>query len=307
MVMVATVILRRLAIAFRKYGVVGALRVAARRRRARCFSLCRHCVAAAHGLEVGGPSAIFGAKGLLPVYSIAGRIDNCTFARSTIWEGEGPEDGSFRFDPARPAGRQLILEGTNLEGVADASCAFVLSSHMLEHTADPLRALAEWARVLKPGGLLILVVPHRDATFDHRRPVTTLEHLIGDFERRIGEDDLTHLPEILALHDVERDPGAGDASAFRERAARNAAVRSLHHHVFDARLALAVVRWCGMEPIALELAWPFHIVIIARKPVGGAGGPVLSSQEIAGILRRSPFPTDTRRDGESWRGDEVPR
>lgn len=38
---------------------------------------------------------------------------------------------------------------------------FVYSSHCLEHIKSPKNALNEWIRILKPGGLLILHLPHK--------------------------------------------------------------------------------------------------------------------------------------------------
>ena len=43
----------------------------------------------------------------------------------------------------------------------DASQDAVYSSHCLEHIADYRQAIGEWFRVLKPGGYLIVVVPHQ--------------------------------------------------------------------------------------------------------------------------------------------------
>ncbi|CAB1208097.1 hypothetical protein [Acinetobacter bouvetii] len=63
----------------------------------------------------------------------------------------------------------------------------------------------------------MLVVPHKDGTFDHFRSVTTLEYLINDFNNEdIDERDLTHLDEILKLHDLSRDLDAGDIEAFEK-------------------------------------------------------------------------------------------
>jgi SAM-dependent methyltransferase len=45
---------------------------------------------------------------------------------------------------------------------ADASVDTVYSSHLLEHIVDYKAALAEWWRVVKPGGYLVLYLPHRD-------------------------------------------------------------------------------------------------------------------------------------------------
>ncbi len=49
-----------------------------------------------------------------------------------------------------------------MEAIADEEFQFVYSSHCLEDLADPILALKNWARILRLGGFLIVVVPHRD-------------------------------------------------------------------------------------------------------------------------------------------------
>lgn len=49
-----------------------------------------------------------------------------------------------------------------LSGVNDNTFDFVHSSHCLEHMRDPSVALANWLRVLKPGGHAIVLVPDED-------------------------------------------------------------------------------------------------------------------------------------------------
>ena len=44
----------------------------------------------------------------------------------------------------------------------DGRFDFVHSSHTLEHMQDPRIALANWARIVKPGGYLIITVPDED-------------------------------------------------------------------------------------------------------------------------------------------------
>lgn len=50
------------------------------------------------------------------------------------------------------------LEGTRLP-YADASFDRVIATHVLEHIPEPHLALGEWARVVKPGGVLSLILP----------------------------------------------------------------------------------------------------------------------------------------------------
>jgi SAM-dependent methyltransferase len=49
-----------------------------------------------------------------------------------------------------------------LNGVKDYCYDFVYSSHTIEHLPDPYAAIKNWFRVVKPGGYLILYIPHRD-------------------------------------------------------------------------------------------------------------------------------------------------
>jgi len=53
-------------------------------------------------------------------------------------------------------------DGMLLEGIEDESVDFVHSSHCLEHLGDPMEALVNWIRVLKPGGHIIFTVPDED-------------------------------------------------------------------------------------------------------------------------------------------------
>jgi SAM-dependent methyltransferase len=217
------------------------------------------------GLEIGGPSRIFSDRGALPLYRDLERLDNVNFAANTAWERNLTDGGSFAFHPEKPAGRQFLLEATNLRLLRDGSYDFVISSHCLEHLANPLKALREWRRIVRPGGYLILVLPQHSRTFDHARPVTTLAHLRDDFARATPEDDQTHLEEILALHDLRQDPHAGTAAQFRARALRNFENRCLHHHVFDAALIQAALEDAGWTGCDVETVRPCHLIALARK------------------------------------------
>lgn len=55
----------------------------------------------------------------------------------------------------------------------DASQDYVLTSHVLEHCWDVLGTLNEWLRVLRPGGIIYMVLPHPDRTVDKGRLSTS--------------------------------------------------------------------------------------------------------------------------------------
>lgn len=66
-------------------------------------------------------------------------------------------------------------DAEEMEGLADKSFDFVYSSHNLEHLYNVDKALLNWWRILKPGGYLILFLPHRDL-FEKRRTLPSAVH-----------------------------------------------------------------------------------------------------------------------------------
>ena len=105
-----------------------------------------------HGIEIGGPSEIF--NNLIKVYNVAKQVDGCNFSTNTIWQGN-IEEGAPYFYHGRKLGKQFINDATDLNKISDNRYDFLLSSHCLEHIANPIKALKEWNRVLKDGGLLL--------------------------------------------------------------------------------------------------------------------------------------------------------
>ena len=218
------------------------------------------------GLEIGGPSAIFRNGAELPIYRCMASLDNCVFSVETIWEGKRLNGRSFSYQPGKSKGFNFVKEATDLGDIADHSYDFVLSSHSLEHIANPVKALGEWMRIIKPGGAFIVVLPDYRLTFDHRRRPTSVDHMMEDYQLRTDENDLTHLTEILELHDLALDPFVASKADFHQRSLRNFENRCLHHHVFDERNSRELFETVGLRVEVQELIKPFHIVSLVRRP-----------------------------------------
>ena len=146
-----------------------------------------------------------------------------TYADRTI---EGGRDANFPELIGRPHGPDaqvdLDLDRDGLRAFPDASFDGVVASHLIEHLANPVAALVEFWRVLRPGGRLVLLVPDRDHTFDAGRAPTPLAHVLDEHRHGVTEVDDAHIrefcaalyagpvihpPEVRAWHDPERLDG----------------------------------------------------------------------------------------------------
>ncbi|CAB4904365.1 unannotated protein [freshwater metagenome] len=214
------------------------------------------------GLEIGGPSAVFGTGGRYPVYPSLSACDGVQWRASTAWHDLDEQEP---YAPEGAAsGHFYVADGGTLDGLPDSAWDVVLSSHVIEHFANPLRALQAWRRVLVDRGWVVLVAPHMSGTFDHRRPATTLDHLIADFAAGTAEDDLTHLEETLALHDRARDADALTPEEWAEARGDNLNTRLLHHHVFDGERLLLMLDEAQLKIEQVAVRHPHDIFVLAR-------------------------------------------
>ena len=74
------------------------------------------------------------------------------------------------------------IDAQSFAGIGTGSLDFVISAHVIEHLRDPIGSIVNAIRVLRPGGIHILAVPDMRFTFDRRRPETTVEHALRDYE-----------------------------------------------------------------------------------------------------------------------------
>ena len=238
------------------------------------------------GLEIAGPSEIFSGQGLVPIYQRLVFVDDFSHPRPMAWRGRNLIAGqNFIYPGMKAPGYQFIGDATDLTGLAPGAYDIVLGSHVLEHIANPIKALLAWNEVLREGGKMLQVIPHFDGTFDRHRPLTTLEHIISDFERGTTEDDSTHYAEIRS-----RSTESHSTEWFLDAAQH----RGAHHHVFDTYLAWQLFRHLGMVVLHLQPLMPHHIVILCEKPTANSASAI-GPGELIRILSKSPFVRDRLR------------
>ncbi len=72
----------------------------------------------------------------------------------------------------------------------DKSYDFVISSHVIEHFYDPIKALLEWQRVAKK--YIFIICPHKERMFDRDKAATTLNELIKRHKTPIIQTNFAH-------------------------------------------------------------------------------------------------------------------
>lgn len=232
----------------------------------------------ATALEPGGPTWIFRRGGLIPVYPQLAALNTLDFASATIWTGDNHDWVTIRHEFVGEAADPPVDVG---------SYDVILASHVIEHIANPIGALRSWSRLVKPGGRILLVVPHYEGSFDHRRTVTTVTHLLADAQNDTGEDDTTHIEEAIAHFDPQRDPEG--AELFEQRARMNHVTRVAHHHVFDSLTTATMCEAAGLTVAMLRPKRPYHIVCLCS--IGDTDGPPVNLRK---ALHHSPFASDHR-------------
>ncbi len=217
-------------------------------------------------LEIGGPSPAFRHNNIFPIYEVLAGVDGCNFSANTVWEGQIIAGlGNYKYAESL-TGLQYINEGSDLSTIPNEHFDMVLSCHSLEHIANPLKALKEWMRVLKHEGHILLILPHPDYTFDHKRPITKFEHFLEDYQNGIDETDTECIEEVLTFHDMKRDPlGPSILAELKERSLENYENRCLHHHVFNVDLIKEMFKFAEIKFIESEFVSPCNIITIGQK------------------------------------------
>jgi SAM-dependent methyltransferase len=213
------------------------------------------------GLEIGGGTFIFSNKGFFPVYSFAKSIDGCNYSNETIWEGT--IDSKFYVYRGVKLGEQFIGEATDVCSIVDKQYDFVISCHCLEHVANPLKAIESWLNVVKPMGHIMLILPNKKSCLDHRRHYTPFSHLIEDYEKDIGENDMTHFNEIIMLQDLKKTD-IKDMNYFVARSKDNYKNRCFHHHVFSISVLVEIYAFFNIKTIYCGEDW-HNIYICGEK------------------------------------------
>ncbi len=185
----------------------------------------------------------------------------------------------------------VIDNGELLETISDNSQDFIVANHFLEHCEDPIGTIETHLGKLKPGGVLFYTVPDKRYTFDFRRPLTPLEHMVEDHEQGPERSRREHYVEWARLVVDEESPAVGTAEqaqsdewVAKQSRELEATAYSIHMHVWTQAEFLKLILHCRErfdEAFDIEAAARSGIefVVVLRK-AGTALTPEDSAPEM---------------------------
>lgn len=124
--------------------------------------------------------------------------------------GDPINETAIRIDYPRPYANtggdavQLGGDAAHLHWFADGVLDYVYSSHLLEDFDDTRSVLAEWLRVLKPGGRLVLFCPDEQVYREHCRKTGqpyNHNHKHADFSLEKVKTILNEIAHTRFLHE----------------------------------------------------------------------------------------------------------
>jgi SAM-dependent methyltransferase len=199
----------------------------------------------------------------------------------------------------------VIDDGERLETIAEGSQDFIVANHFLEHCENPIGTIETHLGKLRPGGVLFYAVPDKRYTFDFRRPVVTLEHMVVDYEQGPEASRREHYEEWSRLVLVE-EAEPEEQTLARARDLEGAGY-SIHMHAWTQAEFLAMVLECRSRfdsafdiEAAARQGIEFVVVLRKRGPLPPArGGPAIADGRVrqlwAKVRRRARAARHSRR------------
>ena len=149
----------------------------------------------------------------------------------------------------------------DMTGIRESSQDFLIACHVIEHVRNPLLAIEKAWGKLKLGGKLVLLVPHRDLTFDAARDLTTLDHLVLDYKRPLRERDFLHFVEFYEKAFVSPNPFDVATREFNNK------YSDIHYHTWNEDSFLEMVTYFSehIKPWSNIAYYPHSVEKVANE------------------------------------------
>jgi predicted SAM-dependent methyltransferase len=159
----------------------------------------------------------------------------------------------------------IVTDLESMHGIADESEDFIIANHVMEHVEDPLKALKSISRVLRPSGIAFIALPDKRFTFDHDRPLTTLDHIVRDHAEGPDWSMAQHYEEWVRC--VDKLTGEAHRHKVEIMLGERA---NIHFHVWDYPAMMELFAYVARMPdvnleIELSMINSIEVIWILRK------------------------------------------
>lgn len=211
------------------------------------------------GFEFGGPTELFD----LPIHNMS-LYPYVSLDGGNIFDDNHFQEIKKDFIYGKKLGKQFNVDCTNIDDVKriNNKYDFIVTSHVIEHIANPIKAIKMWSNeLLNNNGYVLSIIPDYRFCFDRNRPLTSIDHIIQDFENNVLENDITHIDEQKKLHDWTY----GGHKNFYELCDINEKTRVVHHHTFTPETVETLFNKIGLKTIITFKHDDLNIVNLSIK------------------------------------------
>jgi hypothetical protein len=186
-------------------------------------------------------------------------VDGLNMKEDNMWQRVGEKYYYYQ----NKKGIQYIgdCSDKNIINNIDKKYDLILSSHQIEHLANPIKTLLLYKKLLNINGYILSIIPNKNMFWDINREYTTIEHMLNDYNNNIGEDDKTHLYENLNTSQYK------SSEDLTSKAYVNYKTRVMHHHCFNDELVKNMFEYVGFETLYCFVfdKDPLQIIYFGKK------------------------------------------
>jgi SAM-dependent methyltransferase len=191
-------------------------------------------------LEIGGPS--FNNYWIPKFYELSEYTDVINFSNEnniSLHTGCGYDDN--KIVKIRHFYNIVIDDSYEYLKILQNDYDIILTCHVLEHQANPLKQLLLWKKLLKNDGIFIHVLPEKSVSFDCNRPITDFDKILFKYNNNILENDYSEIDEILKYKndDATKVGGVTNTDYYLNLKTNTDLIlrtQPIHHHVYDFKL-----------------------------------------------------------------------
>jgi len=80
--------------------------------------------------------------------------------------------------------------------IADRKFDYIVMAHVLEHVPDPIGYLQDLVNILNNMGVILITLPDKRRTFDQKREITPIDHILNDYYEKAKYPSIEHIMDF---------------------------------------------------------------------------------------------------------------